>query len=62
MSQHLVIRLDVSLTGVVNYAVIEDRDSSIIQSGTLKGVEELGNLSSFFSLDLIVLLQTDRIS
>lgn len=60
MSQHLVIRLDVSLTGVVNYAVIEDRDSSIIQSGTLKGVEELGNLSSFFSLDLIVVLPCSR--
>ena len=47
MSQHLVIRLDVSLTGVVNYAVIEDRDNSIIQCGTLKGIEELGNLSAY---------------
>ncbi len=60
MSQHLVIRLDVSLTGAVNYAVIEDRDNSIIQCGTLKGIEELGNLSAYYSLDLIVVLPCSK--
>lgn len=60
MSQHLVIRLDVSLQGPVNYAVIEDRDNSIINSATLRDLGDLSQISPYYSLDLIVVLPCSK--
>ncbi len=55
MSQHLVIRLGTSDDSPINYAVVEDSNESVIESGVLRNTDELSMLSSYFKLDLIVL-------
>ncbi len=55
MSQHLVIRLGTNDDSPINYAVIEDSNESVIESGVLRNTDEIALLSSYFKLDLIVL-------
>ena len=55
MSQHLVIRLGTGDDSPVNYAVIEDANESVIESGVLRNTDEIALLSPYFKLDLVVL-------
>ncbi len=56
MSQHLIIRLGTGDDSPVNYAVVEDTNESVIESGVLRNTAEIQMLTAYFKLDLIVLL------
>lgn len=56
MSQHLVLRLGAAANNPVNYAVVGETGEDIIESGTLRNVDEIELLRPYFKSDVIVLL------
>ncbi len=60
MSQQLVVRLGSVLSDEIYYAVADDRDFSILESGSLKGVEELSFLEDRVASGATILLPACR--
>ncbi|MGN1357081.1 MAG: type II secretion system protein GspL [Succinivibrionaceae bacterium] len=60
MSQQLVIRLGATPAEEIFYAVVDDRDYSVLESGSLKNAEELSFLESRSANGAVVLLPSCR--